>query len=145
MSQWFSGSQIAHDIEFRAALVNDDSIQPAGPPVWSLQGPVCKAWATQQPFTVPLFRLTTPQHDDLLFMIGTPAQTPPVVSGWRNTGLIAWVYDSPVCGSVPLLSAVLASQSDHYYTTDPDEHATLLNLGWTDGGLVAYVLPLPSL
>jgi hypothetical protein len=78
-------------------------------------------------------------------MVGADAQTPPVVGGFSTSGLVAWVYDTAVCDSVPLMSAVLAAQSDHYYTTDPDEHAALLAAGWTDGGVVAFVLPLPTL
>lgn len=78
-------------------------------------------------------------------MIGEDAQTPPVVSGFENAGLIAWVYDTAVCGSVPLMSVSLPAKTDHYWTTDAAEHAGLLNEGWTDSGVVAFVLPLPSL
>ncbi|KAF5326781.1 hypothetical protein D9619_003884 [Psilocybe cf. subviscida] len=138
----FSGSRLAHFIHFRSVLVNIDSVQAAGPPFWSFQGPVFKAWRTQQPSTVPLFSLVTPTGDDFLFMIGTDAQTPPIVNGFVNNGLVAWVYATAVCGSVPLLSAALASQSDHYWTADADEHADLVARGWADGGTVAFVLPL---
>ncbi|KAF5326777.1 hypothetical protein D9619_003880 [Psilocybe cf. subviscida] len=141
----FSGSKLAHFIHFRSAFVNGDSLQTAGPPLWSFQGPVFKAWRTQQPFTVPLFSLVTPASNDLVFLIGSDAQTPPIFNGFVNNGLVAWVYDTAVCGSVPLLSAVLAAQSDHYWTANVNEHADLLAHGWADGGVVAYVLPLASL
>lgn len=81
---------------------------------------------------------------DYVFMVGPGAQTPPILSGFQTdaSDIVAWVYDTPVCGSVPLMSAVLASSTDHYYTTDPNEHSDLLGLGWGDGGVVAFVLPL---
>lgn len=80
-------------------------------------------------------------------MTGADAQTLPVVSGFNTSAadIAAWVYDTAVCDSVPLLGASLAAKSDHYYTTDANEHAELLSLGWVDTGIVAYVLPLPSL
>lgn len=42
------------------------------------------------------------------------------------------------------MSAVLASETDHNYTTDSDEHAGLLANGWTGGGVVAFVLPVSA-
>ncbi|KAF5327297.1 hypothetical protein D9619_003910 [Psilocybe cf. subviscida] len=146
--QGFAGSILAHVLHFHYAFVNSDSKQSTGPALWTFQGPVGKAWPTQQAFTMPLFRLTNPTNSDFIFMVGADAQTPPTVKGFSATAvdLVAWVYDTAVCDSVPLMSAVLAAQSDHYYTTDPDEHAALLAAGdWTDGGVVAFVLPLPTL
>ncbi|KAF5327928.1 hypothetical protein D9619_003909 [Psilocybe cf. subviscida] len=133
--------------QFSLGFVNVDSNESTGPAFWSFQGPVGKAWPTQQEFTVPLFRLTTPTNSDYIFVIGADAQTPPTVKGFSAVAadLVAWVYDTAVCDSVPLMSAVLAAKSDHYYTTDSDEHAALLAAGWTDGGVVAFVLPLPAL
>ena len=43
---------------------------------------------------------------------------------------------------MPLLAAFQAAAGDHWYTTDPVEHSNLLSLGWTDAGIIAYVLPL---
>ncbi|KAF5326779.1 hypothetical protein D9619_003886 [Psilocybe cf. subviscida] len=134
----FSGARLAHFLHFHSVFVSSDSAEAAGPPLWSFQGPVGKAWKTQQPSTVPLFSLAKPSGNDFLLGIGSDAQTPPIVSGFGNNGLVGWVYGTAVCGSVPLLSAALATQSDHYWTTDADEHADLLARGWTDGGIVAY-------
>ncbi|KAF5314939.1 hypothetical protein D9619_007533 [Psilocybe cf. subviscida] len=140
----YDGLNTAHLMDLHYSLVNVDSVQASAPPLVIFQGAVFKAWPTQQPFTVPLFRLGAANNNDFVFMVGADAQTPPIVSGFGATGtpIIAWVYNTAVCGSVPLMSAVLAKQTDHYYTTDPDEHAGLLSLGWTDGGVVAFVLPL---
>lgn len=129
---------------FHHSFVNADTQRGVGPAFWTLQGAVFQGWPTQQPFTAPLYRMTTPTVSDVIFRIGADAQTPPVVSGFSATteDIIVWVYDTAVCGSVPLMSAALAGQTDHYYTADPDEHAGLLADGWSDSGVVAFVLPL---
>jgi len=140
-------SVTAHVMNFHYAFVVSNTIVgPGEAPLLSMQGAVFKGWPTQQPFTVPLFRMTTPTGTDFVFMVGPDSQTPPVVSGFSTNAasIIAWVYDTPVCGSVPLMSAVQAAQTDHYYTIDPDEHAGLLANGWSDSGVVAFVLPLPT-
>lgn len=130
-------------MDLHYALVDNDSVQPSAPPLLVFQGAVFKGWPTQQPFTTPLFRLGAPNNNDFVFLLGADAQTPPVVSGFGSTGvlIVAWVYNTSVCDSVPLLSAVRAASTDHYYTTDPDEHTGLLSRGWKDGGVVAFVLP----
>ncbi|KAF5313841.1 hypothetical protein D9619_013070 [Psilocybe cf. subviscida] len=139
--QAYSGTNTAHIMDVRYRLVNADSIQNAAPALWTFQGAVFKGWRTQQPFTVPLFTLISSDNSDSVFIIGADAQTPPVVSGFTPGAIVAWVYDTAVCDSVPLMSAVLAAKTDHYYTTDPDDHAGLLSAGWTDGGVAAFVLP----
>ncbi|KAF5330991.1 hypothetical protein D9619_005228 [Psilocybe cf. subviscida] len=146
--QGFSSLLTSHVIDFHYVFVNLNTAQGSQEAVlWSYQGAIFKAWPTQQSFTVPLFRLAKGVGIDYVFMVGPDAQTPPVLSGFVPDGgaIVAWVYDTPVCGSVPLMSAVFANQTDHYYTTDPDEHAGLLSDGnWSDGGIVAYVLPLTT-
>lgn len=80
---------------------------------------------------------------EYIFRTGVDAQTPPVVSGFNtDVGVIAWVYDSQVCGSIPLMSTGLATASDHYYTINTFEHDSLISDGWADNGVVAFVLPL---
>jgi hypothetical protein len=39
------------------------------------------------------------------------------------------------------MSAAFAAQTDHYYTIDAEEHAGSLADGWTDSGVVVFVLP----
>lgn len=106
--------------------------------------PAFRAWPTQQDFTVPLFQLETADASQVIYRIGVDANTPPVVSGFDSfVALIGWVYGSQVCGSVPLMSAVQARFTDHYFTTNQFEHDGLITDGWTDGGVVAFVIPLP--
>jgi hypothetical protein len=95
---------------------------------------------------VPLFRLGTSDGQEYIYTVGPVAQTPPSIPGFStDVGIVAWVYDTPVCGSVPLLSTVYAAQTDHYYTTSQDAHSGLVSAGWGDSGIVAYVLPLEQI
>lgn len=145
--QGYSTALTTHDMDTHAAFVHADTSQGPGSTIlWSLQGAAFMGWPTQQPFTVPLFRMASSTVQDFIFMIGPDAQTPPIVPGFsaKVGSILAWVYDTPVCGSVPLMSLVLAAETDHYYTVDTDEHAELITRGWADSGIVAYVLPLSN-
>jgi hypothetical protein len=128
-------------------FVHLDTVQgPGEAELWSIQGAVFKAWPTQQEFNFPLFRLAQCPGSDYAFLVGQDAQTLPSLSGFEPDGsaIMAWVYQTAVCGSVPLMSTIFADQTNHYYTTDSDEHTGLLADGWSDGGAVAYVLPLST-
>ncbi|KAF5314983.1 hypothetical protein D9619_007558 [Psilocybe cf. subviscida] len=139
--QAFGASITEHVLNYRHFFENGITRGSAG--LTDLE-PAFRAWPTQQNFTVPLFQLGTPDRTQFIYRTGTDAQTPPVVSGFNTqVALLGWVYDSQVCGSVPLMSAVLPSFTDHYYTTNSFEHDSLVSSdGWTDGGVVAFVLPL---
>lgn len=143
--QAYSGATTAHTLGSHFSWVNVDSKQGTGPVLWTLQGPAFKVWPTQQPLTVPLFRLNPPTGADYIVVVGADAQTPPVISGFTITFLLGWVFNTPDCGGVPLMSLVLPSATDHYYTTDPVERDGLLADSWTDGGVIAYVVPVPAL
>lgn len=137
----------AHALSFHHVFVHLDTAQgPGEAELWSIQGAVFRAWPAQQEFTFPLFRLAQGPGSDYVFLVGQDAQTPPILSGFEpdSSAIVAWVYQTPVCGSVPLMSAVFVDQTDHYYTTDPDEYTGLLVDGWSDGGVVAFVLPLTT-
>jgi hypothetical protein len=148
--QGYSSTSASHVMNFLYAFVHDSTV--LGPvttgPQWTLQGATFKAWASQQPSTLPLYRLGTTTGSDYIFALGTVdplTQVPsaPTVTGYNNNiGLTAWVYDSAICGSVPLLSAEYTLESDHFYTTDADEHAGLIANGWTNAGVIGHVLPL---
>lgn len=83
-----------------------------------------------------------PDGSDYVALLGPDTATPPAAPGFVVSGIAAWVYDSPVCGSVPLYGLANSAFSDHYYTVDTGDRDNLVQNGWTDGGIVAYVLPL---
>ncbi|KAF8879969.1 hypothetical protein CPB84DRAFT_1751510 [Gymnopilus junonius] len=130
--QAFSPQIKAHTLDTRAAFVNADTTQGD----WQFQGKVFRAWETQETSTVPLNRFLTQVNQDYIF---TTASS---VSGFGANGVVAYVYPSQICGSIPLLGASNSAAGDHYYTTDAHEHASLTSGGWSDAGISGYVLPL---
>jgi ribosomal protein L35AE/L33A len=92
--------------------------------------------------TVPLFRL---YHPGILQHMWTTDSNEGVVLG----GTAAWSYESTigymlpvqVAGTVPLYRLALASPAIHLWTTDKNEYDTLATFGWTQEGIVGYVVP----
>jgi hypothetical protein len=92
--------------------------------------------------TVPLYRLfnsPTRQHhwttdaNEVL----TLAQRP----GWTSEGIASFVLPAPTAGAVALRRLVLVSAALHLWTTDTNERNVLVGQGWTDEGVIGYVLP----
>lgn len=130
-----------HFLNFLFTFVHVDTF--LGTAFWPLQGDAFRAWATQQPYTVLLFRLGMSNLEENVFVTRSDAKTPPVITGFNpDVTAVARVYNAQVCGSVPLMSAVYEPLTDHCYTMDFNKHADLLSLGWADSGVVAFVLPL---
>lgn len=141
MYQSFQPSRLVHVLNYLPSFENSNTV---GQTIfWGDLQPAFKAWPAQQNFTVPLFQLCTSSLAQCIYKIGADANTPPVVSGFNaDVFLLGWVYDSQVCGSVPLLSVVLSALTDHYFTTNPFYHDTLIADGWADSGVIAFVIPL---
>ena len=110
---------------------------------WKLQGPAFLAWPNAQEFTVPFYELIKENPDELIF-VTSPTGAPPVVDGFTLQGIIGYVYETQVCGSVPLSVAFQEAATDRYYTTSASEHASLVANGWVDEGIAAFVLPIPA-
>ncbi|KIJ44697.1 hypothetical protein M422DRAFT_168013, partial [Sphaerobolus stellatus SS14] len=103
------------------------------------QGSMFLAWTTQELQTVPLYYLYNPTIQNYMFL--TPDSNGNSPSTVQGNDL--FVYPTPVCGSVPLYALFDSAVSDHWFTTDlVPEHGFLLTRGYTDGGIVANVLPL---
>ncbi|KAF8805018.1 hypothetical protein BYT27DRAFT_7258607 [Phlegmacium glaucopus] len=110
--------------------------------VWQFVEASCNAWTSSgQASTVPLYILFNPTTIDVMYLISTNG-TPPTFPGFDNKGIIAYVYPTQICGSVPLYAASLAI-GDHWYTTNLADRDALVSLGsgWTNAGIAAYVLP----
>ncbi|KAF5314980.1 hypothetical protein D9619_007557 [Psilocybe cf. subviscida] len=140
--QAFRADTVVHVLNFRSGWQNLNT--RAGAAVWINQHPAFRAWSTQQPFTVPLFQLGTADQPQFIYMIGADAQTPPIFSGFdTNIGLVDWVYNTSVCESVPLMTALFSPQTDRYFTTSTFEHDSIASFdGWLDTGVIAFVLTL---
>ncbi|PPQ70673.1 hypothetical protein CVT26_014612 [Gymnopilus dilepis] len=134
--QVFNRDGITHALGPRAYTISGTTNE--GATQWEFQGDIFVAWSTEQEFTVPLYRydLSNVLED---FQYSTATSIP----GWIQRLVIGYVYETQVCGSVPLLGAYNQANTDHYYTTVFNEHSELIAIsGWTDAGIAGYVLPL---
>lgn len=140
--QAFRTDTFVHCLNYRQAFASSNAVNRLLK--YANQLPAFRGWTTQQDSTVPLFQLGTADRKQYIYRIGTDARTPPTVSGFNtDVYLVAWVYNAPVCGSVPLYSVFLPGYGDRYTTINPYERNTLITVnGWADDGIVAYVLPL---
>ncbi|KAF5309469.1 hypothetical protein D9619_012447 [Psilocybe cf. subviscida] len=139
--QAFRAASTVHVLNYRYGYEHVNTQSEAN--FWQDIQPAFRAWPTQQNFTVPLFQLATADRTQYIYQIDDDAQTPPVVNGFNtDVFIIGWVYDSQVCGSVPLMTTAFPAFTDHYYTISAFEHGGLVSAGWTDRGVVAFVLPL---
>ncbi|PPQ84334.1 hypothetical protein CVT26_011357 [Gymnopilus dilepis] len=112
---------------------------------WQVQNDVYKAWGSPQEFTSPLYVLQTPAGDDFINIVSESTDgTVPVADGFELPIVIAYVYATQVCGSVPLYSVFEAVAVTHWHTTSTVERDELLSFGWIDASTVAFVLPLQS-
>ncbi|KDR80121.1 hypothetical protein GALMADRAFT_242364 [Galerina marginata CBS 339.88] len=110
---------------------------------WVISTPAFRAWLSPgQPSTVPLYGFAG--TGGLFYITSTTGTTPTAPSGFTSVGIRAYVYATQICGSVPLYGASLPSATDFWYTTNLNDHNSLLNLGWTDTGITAYVLPVDT-
>ncbi|PPQ93371.1 hypothetical protein CVT25_013910 [Psilocybe cyanescens] len=133
----------AHALNTRAAFATVDT-QGSADAQWVFQGPDFLAWTDPQEFTVPLYRFYAEATKDYLYTTSTDSN-PPSVPGFSFQTIVAYVYLTQVCGSVPLLGLWDKTNGDHFYTTSQPEHTTFLNRGpWVDTGIAGYVLPVSS-
>jgi ELWxxDGT repeat protein len=92
--------------------------------------------------TIPLFRLYHPgiqQHhwttdsNEATTLGSNPA--------WFYEGTIGYLLPSQVSGSVALYRMSLANPPIHLWTTDQNEYTVLATRGWTQEGIIGYVIP----
>lgn len=72
--------------------------------------------------------------------------TAPECEGSPGTeeGTLGYISTTPQCGAVPLFRSYNPGSRDHFYTTDPAEHARATHGGgWNDEGITGYVWPSP--
>ncbi|KDR69708.1 hypothetical protein GALMADRAFT_145414 [Galerina marginata CBS 339.88] len=129
-----------HGIDTKAAFADANTRGTA----WETDSPVFVGWtAPGQLNTVPLYAFGRIGTVDFVYIISTNGNPPPTPSGFNPIGqVIGYVYPTQICGSVPLYGASLASPADHWYTTQLNEHNEIISRGWTDLGIIAYVLPV---
>jgi len=110
--------------------------------VWQLEPPMARIWITAETGTVPVYRFYSPTATDYMFVVGASDGTIPTVPGYEDQGIWAYAYPTQICGSVPLY-AMSHSIGDHWYTTNLFEKNRIVQFhGYTDLGILAYVLPV---
>lgn len=64
------------------------------------------------------------------------------VTPGTEEGHVGYISTVPQCGAVPLFRSFNPGSNDHFYTTDPGEHARATHGGgWNDEGITGYVWP----
>lgn len=64
------------------------------------------------------------------------------VAPGTEEGTLGYLSTTPQCGAVPLFRSYNPRSNDHFYTTDPAEHARATHGGgWNDEGITGYVWP----
>lgn len=143
--QSYSSANIAHILDFIGGIVATDSTENGD---WIIQTQSFRAWSSNEPFTVPLFRFfRSSPNIDYRYAIGQDISSPPTPpAGWSldTSGGVAFafIYPTQSCGSVPLMGVSNAFVGDHWYTTNTRERDGFIQGGWTDEGVVGFVLPL---
>ncbi|KAF8887880.1 hypothetical protein CPB84DRAFT_1684533, partial [Gymnopilus junonius] len=64
----------------------------------------------------PLYVLFNPSTADFIYIVSSDG-TVPTAAGFGSPLIAGYVYDSQVCGSVPLFSLFQDVAGDHWYTT----------------------------
>ncbi|KAH9478370.1 hypothetical protein JR316_0008824 [Psilocybe cubensis] len=140
-ASFYSPTRIAHVVRLATDMIAFDT-SVGTTDNYELQNPLFFAWPTAQEFTVPVHQLESTDGQDFMFVPEVNG-TVPNIAGWRTQGSTVHAYATQVCGSVPLFTAFNAAGSDHWWTTNEDDHARMIaNSGWVDAGIPFYVLPL---
>lgn len=111
---------------------------------FQIQGPLARVFPGPSNFTVPIYRLSNSALLDWAFLVSTNGAVPSA-SGYSVDGIVAYVYATQICGSIPLYSVFSASLGDHWYTTNINGRNRMIQLGYVDAGIQGYVLPLGTL
>jgi hypothetical protein len=114
-------------------------------PGWVLEGVEGLVFVTQEESTVQFYRLIS--TSDNFYTILTTERDNAIQNGYRDASVgasTAYIYLTEVYGSVPLYRLHSDTKTDNIYTTSKSERVDLIPEGYTDMGIVGYVVPLTS-
>lgn len=77
---------------------------------------------------------------DHAYTAGNPANFFPL--GYQIELVAGYAYSSQECGATPIFRLHSDANTDHFYTTDPQERQQVLQgTDYTDQGIDGYILP----
>ncbi|KAF9459768.1 hypothetical protein BDZ94DRAFT_1224323 [Collybia nuda] len=96
---------------------------------------------TEQPDTVPLFRLYSLGAADHMYTTSTQVRDHAVKRlGYFVEGILGFVYTEDGPGRLPFFGLHNPNRIDHYYTTSADQRDDAAKNGWNVEGGVGYLL-----
>ncbi|KAF8881507.1 hypothetical protein BD779DRAFT_1445442, partial [Infundibulicybe gibba] len=101
-------------------------------------------WTSQQPGTVPLYRLWDSLGQDHFYTTSATERDNAVASmKYTNEGIAGFAYPGRMCGATALFRLFSPSRSDHLYTQNKAERMGLTRPGastYIAEGISAYIL-----
>jgi hypothetical protein len=101
-----------------------------------------KIFISQQPLTVPLYRLHNVRVCDHFYTIDAKERDNAVANlEYKFEGILGYVYPDGSCGGVPLYRSFNGGVADHFYTESSIERDRAVGLGFQYECIACYILP----
>lgn len=95
---------------------------------------------TQEPSTVPLYRVFNPVLVDHFYTTSLAEKNAAMSNlGYVDEGVAGYVYPDDECGGVPLYRAYSVALTDHFYTASVSEWESSQALSYSKEGIAAYI------
>ncbi|KAJ7616118.1 hypothetical protein FB45DRAFT_841768 [Roridomyces roridus] len=123
-----------------AAAVTD-----AVPKGYAFENVLGLVFLTQEEGTAPLYHVVSASATDNLYTMNLTEVGLDEANGYASVPNppTLYIYATQVCGSVPVYRLYSAAGTDSFYTTSEAERLQFIaNDGYTDLGIMGYVLPL---
>lgn len=109
---------------------------------YTAEGVTGYVFLTQQPRTIPLYRLWNGPASDHFYTTSAEERDSAIARlGYISEGTAGFVYLDDACGGYPLYRSFRSSGTDHFYTMSAAERDNAKAGGWAYEGIAAYILP----
>ncbi|KAF7324395.1 hypothetical protein MVEN_02645500 [Mycena venus] len=132
-----------HDFVLDTSTVAIDILIPQG---FTFAGVSARVFTTQETSTMPLYQVYlvdgTGDVTDHIYTMSETERDIELEVGYRDGGITGYIYPTQICGSIPYYRLDNSGATDHFYTvSEAERESTLAEGGWSDEGIVGYVLP----
>jgi hypothetical protein len=107
-------------------------------------GVSARVFPTQETSSMPLYLVYLVQNgaiSDHLYTMSVTERNLALEVGYRDGGITAYIYPTQICGSIPYYRLYNSAATEHFYTVSEAERESRLAAGgWSDEGIVGYVL-----